>query len=156
MSGVQQIDGGLKTLLWATVQLDHLAAERAQDVPVGGIAWPGQRHPISGIKRGHEGQHKCTRGTSGHADVGGIDAYVVPAPVVTCNLLPKRADAKRFGIAESNVLGHQLDDTTSYVGGRALRWLAGTERDHVLAGGPQLGHPIEDRHHCERWDARPM
>ena len=92
-------DGRLEPGLGAARDLDHLAAQRGEDVAVTGITRAGDRHPVTDVEAGQERQQESTGGSGGEHHLVDADLDAVLA-VRRGDLGAQLGKAERDGVAE--------------------------------------------------------
>lgn len=124
--------------------LDHLDAERGQDVAVGRVARTRERDTIAGVERGEEHELERARRSRGDGNAPGVDLDPVPGAVVAGD-----GFAQRRGPERPRVPG-RLERA-----GRGPRArLPGAQRHDIVAGEPAASDFVGDPHDVERGDAR--
>jgi len=83
------------------LQVDDLAAQGVQNVPVGRVTRPGQPDPAADVEGGEKGEQESARRPGGHDDVVGAHGHPVPVPVVPGDRAAQRLDAGRLGVTEN-------------------------------------------------------
>jgi len=147
---VQHLGPGLESHVRAAVQLHDVAAERAQDVPVGGVSGPGERDAIAVIERRQEREQEGARRARRDRDLLRIHLQPVPARVVGGDRLPQGPDAEGRRVAERLAIRVHAHRAFVYRRRGSARRLARAQRHDVAALRAQLRHAIQDPHHLER------
>ena len=99
--GSQQGFAGQRVAIFARRLDQHrLATERAQDVPVRGIAGNRDRHPVARLEQGQKGQDEGPRGSRGDDDSLRIHGATIGLAIVPGDARPQGGGAERRGIVD--------------------------------------------------------
>jgi hypothetical protein len=150
----EHLHGRLEPGVRPARHLDHLTAQRGEDVSVTGITRAGHGNPVTDVETRQERQQEPAGGPGGDDDVVGLDRDAIPVGVRGGDGLAQLRDPQRDGVPEG-VVGQGLGRRGTDRRRRLRARLPGRQVHQVAVRTLPLGGGKPHVHHVERRNSGP-